>query len=47
MFGCALLSDETVASFNWLFKVFLESLGNKQPKTIFTYQDTAVAKAIE
>ncbi|XP_057421165.1 protein FAR1-RELATED SEQUENCE 5-like isoform X2 [Lotus japonicus] len=47
MFGCALLSDETSASFTWLFKVFLESMGNKQPKTIFTDQDAAMGKAIE
>ncbi|CAJ2640429.1 unnamed protein product [Trifolium pratense] len=46
MFGCAFLSNETSISFNWLFKVFLESMGNKQPKTIFTDQDEAMAKAI-
>jgi len=46
MFGCALLLDETSVSFTWLFKVFLESMGNKQPKTIFTDQDGAMAKAI-
>ena len=46
MFGCALLLDETSVSFTWLFKVFFESMGNKQPKTIFTDQDGAMAKAI-
>jgi hypothetical protein len=46
MFGCAFLFNETSTSFNWLFKVFLESMGNKQPKTIFTDQDGAMAKAI-
>jgi len=46
MFGCALLLDESSTSFNWLFKVFLESMGDKQPKTIFTDQDAAMAKAI-
>jgi len=46
MFGYALLSDETSVSFNWLFKVFLESMGNRQPKTFFTDQDGAMAKAI-
>lgn len=43
MFGCALLFDETSVSFNRLFKVFLESSRNKQPKTIFTDQDAAMA----
>ncbi|WJX12924.1 hypothetical protein P8452_03374 [Trifolium repens] len=47
MFGCALLLDETAVSFTWLFKAFLESMGNQQPKTIFTDQDAAMAKAIE
>ena len=47
MFGCALLFDETAVSFNWLFKVFMESIGHKQPKTIFTGQDAAMAKVIE
>ena len=46
MFGCALMLDETSISFNWLFKAFLESMGNKQPKKIFTDQDPAMGKAI-
>ncbi|KAF1885991.1 hypothetical protein Lal_00032301 [Lupinus albus] len=46
MFGCALLADETAVSFTWLFKAFLESMGNQQPKTIFTDQDASMAKAI-
>ncbi|PNX78819.1 protein FAR1-related sequence 5-like [Trifolium pratense] len=47
MFGCAFLFDETATSFTWLFKVFLESMENNQPKTIFTDQDSAMAKAIK
>ncbi|KAF8017784.1 hypothetical protein BT93_H2856 [Corymbia citriodora subsp. variegata] len=46
LFGCALLLDETAESFIWLFNVFLESIENKAPKTIFTDQDQAMAKAI-
>ena len=46
MFGCALLLDETSVSFSWLFKAFLESMGNQQTKIIFTDQDGAMAKAI-
>lgn len=46
LFGCALLLDETAESFIWLFEVFLKSMGNKAPKTIFTDQDQAMAKAI-
>ncbi|XP_056160407.1 protein FAR1-RELATED SEQUENCE 5-like isoform X1 [Syzygium oleosum] len=46
LFGCAFLLDETAESFIWLFDVFLKSMGNKAPKTIFTDQDQAMAKAI-
>ncbi|XP_030475753.2 protein FAR1-RELATED SEQUENCE 9-like isoform X2 [Syzygium oleosum] len=46
-FGCALLLDETVNSFIWLFETFLEAMGNRAPKTIFTDQDQAMEKAVE
>ncbi|XP_061999955.1 protein FAR1-RELATED SEQUENCE 5-like [Rosa rugosa] len=47
LFGCAFLSDERTDSFTWLFETFLESMGNKRPKTIFTDEDNAMEKAIE
>ncbi|XVF65608.1 hypothetical protein PTKIN_Ptkin09bG0262600 [Pterospermum kingtungense] len=47
MFGCAFLLDETADSFTWLFKSFLQSMGDKSPKTIMTDQDHAINKAIE
>lgn len=46
LFGCAFLCDETAASFVWLFDAFLQSMDYKAPKTIFTDQDHAMAKAI-
>ncbi|XP_043710597.1 protein FAR1-RELATED SEQUENCE 5-like [Telopea speciosissima] len=46
IFGAALLYDETVPSFKWLFETFLETHGQKKPKTIFTDQDAAMARAI-
>lgn len=46
MFGCAFLLDETANSFVWLFKSFLDSMGGKTPKTIFTDQDQAMSNAI-
>ncbi|XP_043700081.1 protein FAR1-RELATED SEQUENCE 5-like [Telopea speciosissima] len=46
IFGAALLYDETVESFKWLFETFLESHGQKKPITFFTDQDVAMAKAI-
>ena len=32
--------------FTWLLETFLEAMSNKTPKTIFTDQDSAIAKAI-
>ncbi|XP_043721189.1 protein FAR1-RELATED SEQUENCE 5-like [Telopea speciosissima] len=46
IFGVALLYDETIPSFKWLFETFLETHGQKKPKTIFTDQDAAMARAI-
>ncbi|XP_073286910.1 protein FAR1-RELATED SEQUENCE 5-like, partial [Primulina huaijiensis] len=47
MFGLAFMSDERETSFQWLFKTFLESMGGKQPETIFTDQCQAMMNAIE
>ena len=47
IFGAAILFDETTDSFTWLFETFLATHNGKQPKTIYTYQDTAMAKAIK
>jgi zinc finger SWIM domain-containing protein 3 len=46
IFGVALLFDETIPSFVWLFETFLIAMGGKQPGTIFTDQDAAMAGAI-
>ncbi|KAI8543540.1 hypothetical protein RHMOL_Rhmol08G0226600 [Rhododendron molle] len=46
IFGAALLYDETVESFEWLFKTFLHAMFGKKPTSIFTDQDAAMAKAI-
>ncbi|XP_042499833.1 protein FAR1-RELATED SEQUENCE 5-like [Macadamia integrifolia] len=46
IFGAALLYDETVESFMWLFETFAEAYGQKKPITIFMDQDIAMAKAL-
>ncbi|XP_028123107.1 protein FAR1-RELATED SEQUENCE 5-like [Camellia sinensis] len=46
IFGAALLYDETAESFVWLFQNFLEAMSKNAPKTLFTDQDAAMAKAI-
>ena len=46
IFGAALLYDETIESFKWLFKTFLSAMSGKQPKTILVDQSVAMAKAI-
>jgi zinc finger SWIM domain-containing protein 3 len=46
IFGAALLYDETLESFKWLFATFLSAMSGKQPRTILTDQLAAMAKAI-
>nr|XP_011468393.1 PREDICTED: protein FAR1-RELATED SEQUENCE 5-like [Fragaria vesca subsp. vesca] len=46
IFGAALMYDEMADSFIWLFETFLDAMFGKSPKTIFTDQDAAMAKAI-
>ena len=47
IFGAALMYDETIKSFKWLFDTFLQAHNNKKSKTIFTDQDQAMATALE
>nr|XP_025877975.1 protein FAR1-RELATED SEQUENCE 5-like [Oryza sativa Japonica Group] len=47
VFGAVLLYDETYESFKWLFETFLKAHNGKQPKTIYTDQDSAMGKAIK
>ncbi|PKA51231.1 Protein FAR1-like sequence 5 [Apostasia shenzhenica] len=47
LFGAAILVDETIISFEWLFQSFLTLMNGKQPITIFTDQDQAMSKAIQ
>jgi hypothetical protein len=42
----ALLSDETIPTFRWLFSTFLTCMGGKHPKSIITDQDVAMRAAI-
>ncbi|PIA31367.1 LOW QUALITY PROTEIN: hypothetical protein AQUCO_05000035v1 [Aquilegia coerulea] len=46
IFGCAFLSDETIPSFVWLFKQFLQAMPGDALKMIITYQDPAITNAI-
>lgn len=43
IFGAALLYDETADTFKWLFRTFLKTMSGKQPMTILTDHDEAVA----
>jgi zinc finger SWIM domain-containing protein 3 len=46
IFGAALLYDETVESFKWLFATFFSAMSGKQPRTIFIDQSAVMARAI-
>lgn len=47
VFGAALLYDETVESFKWLFRTFIEAMSRKKPKTILTEEDATISDAID
>jgi zinc finger SWIM domain-containing protein 3 len=47
VFRACLMYDETFESFKWLFDTFVRAHNSKQPKTIYTDQDYAMAKAIK
>ena len=46
IFGAALIFNESIPSFVWLFESFLKAMNGKHPSTIFTDQDAAMAGAI-
>ncbi|KAK7276575.1 hypothetical protein RIF29_17718 [Crotalaria pallida] len=46
LFGCALLLDDSEASFVWLFKTFLTAMNDRQPVSITTDQDRAIKTAV-
>ncbi|CBI24361.3 hypothetical protein VitviT2T_008699 [Vitis vinifera] len=46
LFGCALLLDDSEASFVWLFKTFLTAMNDHPPVSITTDQDRAIQAAV-
>ncbi|KAL3538129.1 hypothetical protein ACH5RR_001495 [Cinchona calisaya] len=46
MFGCALIVNETVESYTWLLKTWLQAMGGCAPATIITDDDKSLTKAI-
>jgi zinc finger SWIM domain-containing protein 3 len=47
VFGAVLMYDEIFESFKWLFETFLKAHNGKQPKTIYTDQNSAIGKAVK
>ncbi|KAJ4750449.1 Protein FAR1-RELATED SEQUENCE 5 [Rhynchospora pubera] len=47
VFGAALMCDQNIESFEWVFAKFLEAHGDKKPITIFTDQDPAIGAALK
>ncbi|XWS71783.1 hypothetical protein CRYUN_Cryun03dG0168300 [Craigia yunnanensis] len=46
LFGCALLLDDSEASFVWLFKTFLAAMNDRQPVSLITDQDRVIQMAV-
>ncbi|RYR09654.1 hypothetical protein Ahy_B05g078035 isoform I [Arachis hypogaea] len=47
LLGCALMKNEDIQSFKWLFECWLRCMGGKAPKGILTDQCTSIKRAIE
>ncbi|KAK8914425.1 Protein FAR1-RELATED SEQUENCE 5 [Platanthera zijinensis] len=47
VYGAALMYDETIPSFEWVFQTFVYAMFGKKPATIFTDQDQAMASALK
>ncbi|KAF7820882.1 protein FAR1-RELATED SEQUENCE 5-like isoform X1 [Senna tora] len=45
-FAAALLYDDTIESFNWLFRTFINAMSGKKPKAILTEQDAVIIEAV-
>jgi zinc finger SWIM domain-containing protein 3 len=47
VFGCGILSDETIPSYVWLLRALLQAVHQKHPVSLITDGDVAMARAIE
>jgi len=47
IFGCALMSDETIETYKWVLKSFSEAMRNKHPKVVVTNGDEVMMEAIK
>ncbi|XP_015627310.1 protein FAR1-RELATED SEQUENCE 5 isoform X1 [Oryza sativa Japonica Group] len=46
LLGMALMYDDSLESFQWLFETFLHAMSGQAPRTVFSRQDAIVSKAI-
>lgn len=46
LLGCALVGDESAATFSWVMQTWLKAMGGQAPKVIITDQDRAMKSAI-
>ncbi|OQU90899.1 hypothetical protein SORBI_3001G070600 [Sorghum bicolor] len=46
IFGSALIYDDSVQSFRWLFETFKSAMSGKKPKTVLTDQSDALSDAV-
>ena len=47
VFGCALINDERIETYKWVFRIFLHAMGMKKPQSILTDGDRAMKGAIK
>ncbi|RDX62880.1 Protein FAR1-RELATED SEQUENCE 5, partial [Mucuna pruriens] len=46
IFAAAFLYDDSIESFNWLFRTFINAMSGKKPKAILTEQEVVIIEAV-
>ncbi|CAN4084612.1 unnamed protein product [Withania somnifera] len=46
LLGCALVSDESAATFSWVMRTWLKAMGGQAPKTVITEHDQVLKSVI-
>ncbi|KAK6918044.1 Zinc finger, SWIM-type [Dillenia turbinata] len=46
LLGCALIADESAASFSWVLQTWLKAMGGEAPKVVITDQDNDIKSAV-
>ncbi|KAK9698696.1 hypothetical protein RND81_08G124300 [Saponaria officinalis] len=46
LLGCAIVTDESAATYSWIFQTWVQAMGGQAPKVIITDQDNSLKSAV-